>query len=142
MKASEGHRNSEQQRAADAFSRIDAMKGKSPGFKNRYRSYVDRLGPTIIMNGLGQALATERAAAGPEPEGEDKKAHAALYRNLHEWLCRAEGGVFPSARDLLTAITQSDEIHYLQAQAEALAWLEWHKKCCRACFPKGEDDDT
>ena len=142
MKIAKKQQTIEQQRAADAFSRIDAMEGKSSGFKNKYRAYVDRLGPTIIMNGLGQALATERAAAGPKPEGEDKQAHAALYENLHEWLCRAEGGVFPSAQDLLTAITKNDESHYLQAQAEALAWLEWHKKCCRASFPKGEDDNT
>ena len=33
-------------------------------FKERYRSYVDRLGPAIVMNGLGQALATE-----PQPPG-------------------------------------------------------------------------
>ena len=57
----------EQQRAADALGRVQALSGRSDGFKKRYRSYVDRLGPAIVMNGLGQALATERAAAGPPP---------------------------------------------------------------------------
>ena len=40
----------------------------------------------------------------------------------------------------LLAITEHDEACYLLAQTEALAWLEWHKKCCRAAFPKGEGD--
>ena len=108
-----------------------------PNFKERYRSYVDRLGPAIVMNGLGQALATERAAAGPRPESVDQRAHHELYENLKRWLCREQGGVFPSGDDLLHAITVHDETYYLRAQVEALAWLEWHKKCCRASFPTG-----
>ena len=108
-----------------------------PRFKERYRSYVDRLGPAIVMNGLGQALATELAAAGPK-EADEQRAHYELYKSLQQWLCRKEGGVYPSGEDLLKAITGHDEKFYLRAQVEALAWLEWHKKCCRASFPKGD----
>ena len=50
------------------------------------------------------------------------------------------GGVYPDG-DLLQAIMKHDEAHYLHAQAEALAWLEWHKKCCRASFPAEETGD-
>ena len=53
-----------QQRAASALQRVNELADQSEDFKKRYRAYVDRLGPTIVMNGLGQALATERAAAG------------------------------------------------------------------------------
>ena len=53
-----------QRRAADALARINELSKRPARFKERYRSYVDRLGPAIVMNGLGQALATERAAAG------------------------------------------------------------------------------
>lgn len=140
----------EQQRAANALQRVHALSGRSDGFKKRYRGYVDRLGPAIVMNGLGQALATERAAAGPTPrdaagptsrDAADQDAHRQLYANLNQWLCRADGGVYPKATDLLNAILSHGQPEYLHAQAEALSWLEWHKKCCRASFPKDESDE-
>lgn len=126
-------RTLEQKRAADALKRVDevARALKSDALKKDYRAYVDRLGPAIVMNGLGQALASERAAGGP--------VHDELYRSLQLWLCRADG-VYPSDEDLLDAITKHAESQYLHAQAEALAWLEWHKKFCRARFPKGEGE--
>jgi len=138
----------EQQRAANALGRVQALSARSDGFKRRYRSYVDRLGPSIVTNGLGQALATERAAAGPQPRGPaaspgdaaDKEAHRELCTSLHEWLCRTDGGIYPNERDLLSAIVSHGQSEYLHAQAEALSWLEWHKKCCRAAFPKDERD--
>lgn len=133
-------RTNEQKRAANALARVKELEDRSDVFKKRYRSYVDRLGPTIVVNGLGQALATELAAAGPDPDGDDKQAHRELYRSLNLWLCRDEGGVYPPGSDLLQAIVAEDEEHYLLAQAEALAWLEWHKKFCRAYFPREEED--
>lgn len=129
-------RTLEQRRAADALKRVRGLDRQSPAFKKSYRSYVDRLGPSIVMNGLGQALATERAAAGATPTKDDEKAHDELYKSLSAWLCRNEDGIYPSGNDLLQELMKHDESSYLRAQAEALAWLEWHKKCCRACFPK------
>ncbi len=131
-------RTIEQRRASDALKRIEDLKVRSDGFKKLYRAYVDRIGPTIVMNSLGQALATERAAAGSNPSNDREQAHHEVYVSLKGWLCR-EGGVYPAGQDLLKAITKHGESHYLHAQAEALAWLEWHKKCCRASFPKGEE---
>ena len=131
-------RTIEQQRAAHALARVQELQRRPAGFKQRYRAYVDRLGPTIVMNGLGQALATERAAAGAQPDTDDEQAHDELYASLSNWLCRREGGVYSADKDLLQQITEHEEACYLLAQAEALAWLEWHKKCCRASFPKGE----
>ncbi len=128
----------EQRRAAHALERVKALEDRSGEFKKLYRAYVDRLGPAIVMNGLGQALATERAAAGREPKDDRQCAHKALHDSLNDWLCR-DGGVYP-AGDLLAAIVGNDQSHYLRAQAEALAWLEWHKKCCRAALPSGEGD--
>ncbi len=131
----------EQQRAANALERVSTLRSNSEAFRKRYRAYVDRLSPTIVMNGLGQALATERAAAGSPPYGDhDKRAHHELYRSLEQWLCRKEGGVYSGQADLLQAIMKEDESFYLRAQAEALAWLLWHKKFCRAEFPCGEED--
>lgn len=123
-------RTIEQARAADALARVKEVEDKS--FSARYRSYVDRLGPTIVMNGLGQALATELAATGI------KEAHRKLYGNVTSWLCRGDGGVYPGEPDLLQAIVSNDEECYLRAQVEVLAWLEWHKKFCRAYLPDND----
>ena len=133
-------RSVEQERAANALACVNALGRRSDDFKKRYRGYIDRLGPAIVMNGLGQALATERAGAGAHPKQDDERAHHEIYQNLRRWLCRDQGGVYPSSDDLLEAIMENDEALYLRAQAEALSWLEWHKKCCRASFPKDEGD--
>ena len=133
-------RSIEQQRAANALHRVNGLTGKPSSFKKQYRSYVDRLGPAIVMNGLGQALATELAAAGENTD--DQRAHRELYVCLQEWLCREDGGVYRTGEDLLQAIMQNDQTHYLRAQVEALAWLEWHKKCCRATFPDDDGGDS
>lgn len=130
----------EQHRAVDAMARVSELSNESDGFKKRYRAYVDRLCPTVVTNGLGQALATERAAAGPQAQKDDERAHHELYVSLQRWLCRKDGGVYPSTPDLLQAIMSHDESLYLRAQAEALAWLDWHKKFCRATFPQGEEE--
>jgi CRISPR-associated protein Cmr5 len=106
--------------------------------------YADRLGPSILTNGLGQALATERAAAGPKPAKPEERAHDRLYHNVQDWLCRA-GGVYEPASgqrpDLLTALVTGSEALYVRAQAEALAWLVWHKKFCRAYLPAPKTPD-
>ena len=133
-------RTLEQRRAADALARVGELDDRSDGFKSLYRAYVDRLGPAIVMNGLGQALATERAMAGGKTN-ERERAHGALCESLARWLCRKEDGVYPGRKDLLAAVVAEDESLYLRAQAEALAWLEWHKKGCRASFPKAADDE-
>ena len=132
--------NLDQQRADNALSCVDRLRDQPEEFRKLYRAYSDRLGPTIVMNGLGQALATEQAAAGavPEPASAREHAHKTLYDNVQRWLCRENGGVYAASDDLLTAIMKEDESHYLRAQAEALAWLEWHKKFCRALLPKGD----
>ncbi len=130
--AAEPARNAEQRRAANAMAAVPGDK-EGTVLRKRYRAYADRLGPAILMNGLGQALATECAAAGPRPSKPEDQAHALLYKNVQSWLCR-DGGVYAPG-NLLDAIVGGSEALYLQAQAEALAWLVWHKKFCRASLP-------
>lgn len=136
--SAEPARTAEQRRAAHAMAAVPGEKAGDE-LRRRYRAYADRLGPAILMNGLGQALATERAAAGPQPKKPEHQAHELLYRNVQAWLCRA-GGVY-EAGDLLDAIVSGSQSLYLQAQAEALAWLVWHKKFCRASLPASEARD-
>jgi CRISPR-associated protein Cmr5 len=134
----------EQRRAADALRTVRALENADDAVRKRYRAYADRVGPSILMNGLGQALATERAAAGSNPQKADERAHDRLYRNIEAWLCRVGGVYEPSSDqdpDLLKAIVQGGEADYLRAQAEVLAWLVWHKKFCRAYLPAAEDEE-
>lgn len=135
----------ERERAAHALKKVTALEGQSDDVKKRYRSYVDRFGGAVVMNGLGQALATELAAAGPNSSNDepaqanaDKAAHRLLADHVSEWLTR-DGGVYAHAAKVMEAIVGSDQGLYLRAQAEVLAWLTWHKKFCHAYLPKGSD---
>lgn len=128
----------EQRRAADALRAVQSLEANDE-LQKRYRAYTERIGPSILMNGLGQALATERSSSGSDPQKADQRAHLQLYRNLEAWLCRPGGVYEPESgqkSDLLGAILQQRESDYLRAQVEALAWLVWHKKFCRAYLPK------
>ncbi|HET9626208.1 MAG TPA: type III-B CRISPR module-associated protein Cmr5 [Kofleriaceae bacterium] len=124
-------RSPEQRRASDALRAVHQLP-EDRELRRRYRAYTDRLGPAILINGLGQALASERAAAGT-PASPREHAHACLFRNLQAWLC-GDSGVYRGG-DVLAQIVEGSEARYLQAQTEALAWLTWHKKFCRAELP-------
>lgn len=117
-----------QRRAAHALEKMEAV---PQHLREEYSRYVTRLGPAVVTNGLGQAIATELAAA----KGRQDNAHRLLADNLEDWLCgNSPDAVYPEADALLPAIVEGDEHTYMRAQAEALAWLEWHKKLCRAEF--------
>lgn len=129
----------ERERAADALQKVKALLDRPVEFKRIYRPYVDRFGGALVMNGLGQALATELAAAGSNPSTEEERAHRALADHVFDWLAREEGGVYPGVENVMAAITESDQARYVRAQIETLAWLNWHKKFCHAYLPKGSD---
>jgi CRISPR-associated protein Cmr5 len=129
----------ERERAADALRKVMDLQDRPAEFKQRYRSYVDRFGGAVVMNGLGQALATELAAAGSDPTKEEEHAHRALADHVFDWLTRKGAGVYPGAENVMKAITDSDQTRYVRAQVETLAWLTWHKKFCHAYLPKGDD---
>src|SRR5204863_4363382 len=111
-------RNAEQRRAADALNAVRQLDREDEKLRERYRVYTERLGPSIVTKGLGQALASERAAAGPKPEKPEARAHDYLYRNLTTWLCHP-GGVYQprpgDPPDLLTALVTGSEALYVRA---------------------------
>lgn len=137
-------RELERERAEHALAKLSELADESAEFRQSYRSYVDRFGGAVVMNGLGQALASELAAAEIGAGGDrsdEKKAHRMLADNVAAWLGRA-GGVFPGVADAMQAmraITNSQQPDYLRAQIETLAWLTWHKKFCHAGLPRGGD---
>lgn len=134
-------RTLEQQRAADALQKTQTIGQQSDALQRCYRAYVERLGTAVLINGLGQAMAMEQSAAGPKPEKDDAKAHAALFDNLSQWLCRPNGGVYAGKTPFMAALTNGDQDQYTLAQAEALAWLTWHKRFCRATLQKPTAED-
>ena len=125
-------RSMDQERAEFALKKIQAiLGGTDQSHKAEVRRYLNNLPALIRMNGLGQALAFFRM------KGEGT-AHDAIYRMVGTWLCDAnsKGRIFSEDADVLTSITQSDMAHYMAAQNEALALLQWLKKFAVALLPK------
>lgn len=116
-----------QKRAAHALKAINKLvQQKNYG---HFGSYVQRLPATIVMNGLGQAMAGELAAARGGKD-EDERAHRTLFELVESWLqeCRA----YSNELGLMESIVKSNQGDYVRAQAEALAYLEWLKKFSQA----------
>lgn len=125
-------RSMDQERAEFALKEIQAiLGGTDQSHKVEVRRYLNNLPALIRMSGLGQALAFFRM------KGEGT-AHDAIYRMVGTWLCDAssKGRIFSESTDALSAITQSDMAHYMAAQNEALALLQWLKKFAVALLPK------
>jgi CRISPR-associated protein Cmr5 len=140
-----------QRRAGFALKLIQdyALKASEPE-KAAYAKYIKSLPAAIIMNGLGQALATELAQGGKDKDkgqgGNAPKAHGQIYRHVECWLCGDDPEVPFSGRckgQLLTApvlmqcLCESDQNTYLLAQAEAMAFIEWLKKFANAFLTTG-----
>ena len=98
----------------------------------KFDSYVERLPATIVMNGLGQAMAFELAASrlGKTDRKPDERAHELLYRIVESWL--QECGICPKGKDLMKTIVGSRQEEYVRAQYEALAYLDWLKMFTQA----------
>lgn len=134
-------KNMARERANHALKQVPDLSGDDSRGKNYlqflkcYRSYVERLGPAILINGLGQALASELAAAGANPNSAEELAHDRIAKNLSEWL---SGEYKEDGKVYLKRLVEADQAFYVTAQSEALAWLTWHKKFCRAALPREE----
>jgi CRISPR-associated protein Cmr5 len=131
----------DQRRARHALRAVDDVLEGLPERSNQvlYRSYVDQLGPVVLMNGLGQALAGELATG----SGALGKAHQLLAKQVVSWLCDPLDGVFRDAAQaspmvMLEKLCSAPQATYVRAQSEALAWLAWHTRVIRARI-QGDD---
>ena len=129
----------DQQRANNAWEVVKKLEMRvesAPSQKDwndLYASYVSGLPATIISCGIGQAAASLLSAA----KGVMDKPHRTLYDHLEGWLCRDdETAPYRKHESLMEAIVKEDREHYMWAQAEALAWLEWLKKFAVAYLKK------
>lgn len=121
-------------RAQHALAAVSGL--REAGNYDNYVNYANALPAAVITNGLGQALATQLAAA----KGEPKDPHRLLFRHVQQWLCRgADDSPFQGCDDLMQAVTECAESDYVWAQAETLAYLEWLKKFANAYLERGQD---
>lgn len=125
-----------QKRAAHALEAVKRLE-KDNNYGN-FGSYVQRLPATIVMNGLGQAMASELAAA-RGCKDEDERAHKILFELVENWLQKCNA--YPKT-DLMIAIVQGNQEDYVRAQAEALAYLDWLKKFSQAYLNGDKDGST
>lgn len=130
-----------QLRAAHALLAIKRLE-EDKNYGN-FGSYVQRLPATIVMNGLGQAMAGELAAArlGKGDKMDiDERAHKTLFGCVESWLFASRA--YEGEQDLMAAIVESSQEDYVRAQAEALAYLDWLKKFSQAYLNGGKDGSS
>ncbi len=126
-------RSQAQKRAAHALAKVKELTdGNDYG---NYRSYVRALPARIIMNGLGQALAMEKAGAHAK-NADIRAGHEKLFEHVQDWLLNGwENSPYQGKSDLISAITQGKESDYIRAQGEAMAYVEWLKRFAVAYLP-------
>jgi CRISPR-associated protein Cmr5 len=122
----------DQVRAQDAWRKTQEIKSSYPKKADDYATYVTNMPASILINGLGQAVAQLLAAA-KRQENFKEDAHYLLYLHTQSWLCGEEKrSPYPAGTDLVEAIIHSDRQRYQKATKEILAWLNWHKKFASA----------
>lgn len=127
----------EQDRAKDALRCIKNVCDRSADQGSKYRSYVERLPAAIVMNGLGQAVATVMARA--NDKGAEAEAYRLLLEHVQGWLCRDHPAApYRKKPRLIEAITDSEQSVYVRAHAEALAYLVWLKKFAQAFLERSK----
>jgi len=156
-------RNPVQMRAEHALRAIEDLLNsgdtRSKEVREAYRTSVQSVPATILMNGLGQAIAGLMAQAGKgrtggtEADDRQTKAKAeacrAIVSHLESWLCEAydsspyHNGKFQNdsalqlvqdqpGLGLMKRLTDGGQSEYIAAQAEAFAYLDWLKKFANA----------
>ncbi len=124
-------RSQAQKRAEHALEKIRELEGSDYG---NYAAYVRSLPARIIMNGLGQALAMERAGA------QKDAGHRLLFAHMQDWLLNGWAhSPHRGSDDILAALAAGPEADYIRTQGEAMAYLEWLRKFA-AAFLKEPDD--
>lgn len=136
----------QQDRAKNALTQIhQAIKDLDDTGKSEFRAHVRDLPAMIHTSGLGQAVAFYYSKNDNKQEKKPKKnSYQQLCNMLAQWLM-SEGCPYYDAKiasnkregvQLLEAITQNDMYTYMQAQSEALIYLEWAKKFAEAFIEK------
>lgn len=130
----------DQKRAADALQKIRSLAATNKA--GHYVSYVSSLPATIVMNGLGQALATLLAKAGRKKDPK-RDPHYFLYDHVASWLAAQLPELGGDTDGLIDRLMENGQDVYVHSQAEAMAYLNWLKQFARAYLhePEGQPDE-
>ena len=118
----------EQKRAKYALDKV--LKEKKD--KEKYGTFIRRLPPMILTNGLGQALAFLLADA----EGKEEKPSWRIYSQMQQWLIIEQKIYAKPDSGLIETIVRGSRSDYMHAQQEALSLLVWMKKFADAYLPE------
>lgn len=124
-------REEEQLRARHAYDAVEEARRALPRVADfrLYVSYLKGLPATMRLIGLGQTLATLRAA-GAAKAGDP---HTVLCGHVQAWLCRDDPRApYRGQADVVKAIIDGSEAQYRWALLEALAWCQWAKALAEA----------
>lgn len=113
-----------QTRGKDALDKVHKLENsRDQKFNNGYTGIVVAFPAMILMNGLGQALATLLSSAKTD------SCERMVYTDLESWLCgSSKAAPFPKEPSLIDALMACERATYIRAQVEALEWLTWMKK--------------
>lgn len=113
----------QQKRAKHAWDTVTAARGRFGGAAwDEFNGHVKRLGPRIIIAGLGPAVAFIAAKESPD---------YLLLNQLSAWLLRSADPK-DTNRDLQQKIMSGTSDDLRLWTAEALEWLVWVKRFCEA----------
>lgn len=121
-------RTLEQDRAKQAWDDVQSVKGQR--YEPEYATIALRASSLIQSSGLGQTLAFLKAKG----KGQEENAHEVLFKHLSAWVTSQFGW----SDDLLQEILKRDSADYRRATAEALAYLNWHKRFVEAYLERKE----
>lgn len=126
----------DQRRASHALRQIRDLADREYG---HYVSYVSALPSTIVMSGLGQALATLLARA----RGKENDPHRLLYDHVASWLASGEvvRELEGEPATVIDRLMEHGQDVYVRAQVEAMAYLNWLKQFARAYLNESEQPE-
>lgn len=111
-----------QERSAFALAEVLKIQNNQTEFK----SLVEGLPAMILQNGFGQALSFLLA--------KKKDYHLAVFDSIANWL--KDRAILPTTDrgQVMREISTMGQQQYLQAQREAMFFLEWVKRYAKAFF--------
>ncbi len=92
------------------------LKGSKNEWREKYKSYVEKLPMLIKTNGLASALAFIKS--------KDEKAWETIYKQIEEW-CRESHLI---ERKLLEDVLKVNMATYIRITEEVVSLLEWMRR--------------
>jgi CRISPR-associated protein Cmr5 len=124
-----------QKRAEFALEQVyEAVKNMDKKEKDEFKSFTAGVPSMILMNGFGQTLAFFISK-------KKETKYIIVFKMLQKWLS-VKNKYINQATDekgFMAEIAKTDQCHYLDAQKEALKFLEWVKRFAAMEAPGGNE---